>query len=111
MLVADIKIVPFGDWDHVRPIRRLCIANTGHNRTSSTVTGTLAHYATWWCNDPGEEHFRLPREDETPIAYFYHLREDGAEKCVARAIAALEGLANGETSDTTTRDGDGAGRP
>lgn len=87
MLIADIKIVPHGDWDNVREIRRLNIANLGLAEGGTDI----CNYACWF-SETEDEYIRVPdhlRGSEIRVEEFRHSRSDGAEECVRRALDAL----------------------
>lgn len=87
MLIADIKIVPFGDWSDVRHISRLNIANLGLVEGGTDI----CRYACWYSPEPSAEFIRVPEVGNgvDKVRFFNHSRSDGAEECVSRALAAL----------------------
>lgn len=91
MLIADIKIVPHGHWDSAYAIKRLNIANRGIINPDHP-DGVLCQYTAWWSPDPEDEYLRVPEAGTSgvdKVVNFHHVREEGAEKCVSLALAAL----------------------
>lgn len=88
MLIADIKIVPFGDWNDVRHIKRLNIVNQGIVEPDTD----LCQYACWFSPEPEDEFIRVPEVGTSGVhrVYFFnHSRSDGAEECALRALSCF----------------------
>lgn len=82
MLVATIEIWPFGNEGEKREVSRVFIANT----LERDFDGAHLYRVRVIQDGHGDFPFRFTEKD----AAFYHHREDGAEVCVGKAIAAIE---------------------
>jgi hypothetical protein len=88
MLIADIKVVPYGDWDNLIPVRRLFIANVGADEDN-------LHKYVCWFGKPDQEFVRIPDVSFVDhhgvglVSTFTHDRSHGAEHCVRLALESL----------------------
>lgn len=92
MLCARVEVWPRGEHVDRVEIRRIFIANTGPvEKTPYDDVGEHYVYATWFSNDE-EVMVRVPdpSDENHPVTYFVHDREDGDVVCLMKACQAIE---------------------